>query len=154
MPAPHRFVLVASTSSQVVDRVSELLREAGISEPVQAAATESEAITALHHPDREPPLAVFVDVPHFPDPLRLIGWIVASPTTRLIPVFAIIGPSGPPAAEVEPYRPTAVISHPMDLNAVSRCISLAPLLRGSQRPNNPPTPPPPSGRKLLVLLAL
>lgn len=139
--AAHRYLLLVSQSTQVAQVLGELVRQAGISEPLQTVATDGEAVTMLNHPDHEPPVAVFVDASGITDPLRLIGWIVSSPTTHLTPVFAIVGSKGPPASEVERYKPTGIISHPLDLASVSACLRQCPLLRASKPPDSPTSPP-------------
>jgi hypothetical protein len=102
------------------------------------AITDNDALTALHHPEREPPIAVFVDVPDLANATRLICWIVASPTSKLIPVFALVGSTEGQRAEVEACHPAAIISHPLDLRAVSTCVALSPLLGDSKPPEDPP----------------
>jgi hypothetical protein len=138
--AAQRYLLLVSPSTELAQLLGDLLRQAGVSEPLHIVATDAQAATVLNHPDHEPPVAIFVDVPDLPEALRLIGWIVSSPTTHLLPVFAIVGSKGPQRAEVEAYKPTRVISHPLDLAAVSVCISLCPLLRPSKPPDNPTSP--------------
>jgi hypothetical protein len=125
--------LLASVSAQTPSLLADLLTQAGIVDPLITVKSDVEAVGTLHQPDREPPLAVFVDVPELTDATRLIAWIVSSPTTRLIPVFAIIGPTGPQQTEVEGYKPTAIISHPLKAADISKCIELSPLLRGAKR---------------------
>lgn len=149
VPVLRRYILLASVSAETPAILSDLLAQAGVSEPVVSVPSDVQAVGTLHQPDREPPVAVFVDVPGLTDATRLIAWIISSPTTRLIPVFAIVGPSGPDRAEIEIYKPTSVISHPLTLTDISNCVELSPLLRG-KAPEEPaeggagPSPPFPS----------
>ena len=154
--AVHRYLLLATASTELGQTLSHLLREAGVSDPLRIVASDVEAASTMNQRDHEPPIAVFVDVADLADPLRLIGWIVASPTTRLIPVFAIIGSKGPQASQVEDYRPTAIISQPLDLPSVARCVALSPLLRGSKKPGKPPPPaaPPRGSPPFSMLISL
>jgi len=138
VPGPKRYVLLVSASAQTPSILAELLTRAGIVDPLVSARTDVEAVSNLHQPDREPPVAVFVDVPGLTDAMRLIAWIISSPTTRLIPVFAITGPTGPDRAEVEAYKPTAIISHPLNPSDIAKCIEMSPLLRGTKRPGGAP----------------
>jgi hypothetical protein len=147
--------LLASVSAQTPSLLADLLTQAGIVDPLITVKSDVEAVGTLHQPDREPPLAVFVDVPDLTDGTRLIAWIVSSPTTRLIPVFAIVGATGPNRAEVEGYKPTAIITHPLNAADISKCIELSPLLRGARRTGGPA--PPAAGRSsspFSLLLAL
>ena len=154
--AVHRYILLASPSVEFAGVLGDLLRQAGVSVPLLTATGDGEALTAVNDPHREPPVAVFVDVAEFPDPLRFIGWVVSSPTTRLIPVFAIVGSKGPQASAVEDYKPTAIVSHPLDLQSVARCVALSPLLCGSMKPDKPPPPagPSPNSPPFSILIAL
>jgi len=104
----------------------------------------------MHQPDREPPLAVFIDLAGLADAMRLIAWIISSPTTRLIPVFAITGPGAPNSAEVEAYKPTAIIPHPLSLEDITKCVEMSPLLRGAKPRSG--TPPARSGRPPFSLM--
>jgi CheY-like chemotaxis protein len=137
MPA-HRYLLLVSPSTELTRVLQERLLQAGISEPLLAVPTDTAAVAKVNDPDHEPPIAVFVDVAQVPDSPRLIGWIVSSPTTNLVPVFAIVGANGPQAADVEPYRPTAIISKPLSLDALTSCIKQCPLLL--PRPGLQPQP--------------
>jgi hypothetical protein len=130
-------------SAQTPSLLADLLTRAGVVDPLVTVRTDVEAVATLHQPDREPPVAVFVDLPGLPDAMRLIAWIVSSPTTRLIPVFAIAG-NASDRAEVESYKPTAIIPHPLSLEDISKCVELSPLLRGAKRAKE--TPPAKSGR--------
>jgi hypothetical protein len=150
VPGPNRYILLASVSPQTLSILTDLLNRAGVVDPLVTVRTDNEAVATMHQPDREPPVAVFVDLPGLRDATRLIGWIVSSPTTRLIPVFAITGPGAPDRAEVEAYKPTAIIPHPLSLEDVSKCVELSPLLRGAKRASQ--TPPANSGRPPFSLM--
>ena len=138
MPGPRRYILLASVSAQTPSLLGDLLTRTGVVDPLVTVRTDVEAVATLHQPDREPPVAVFVDLPGLPDAMRLIAWIVSSPTTRLIPVFAITG-NASDRAEVEAYKPTAIIPHPLSLEDISKCVELSPLLRGARANPTPPT---------------
>jgi CheY-like chemotaxis protein len=116
--------------------LQERLLQAGISEPLLAVPTDTAAVARVNDPDHEPPIAVFVDVAEVPDSPRLIGWISSSPS-NLIPVFAVIDAHGSQAADVECYKPTAIISKPLSLDAITSCVKQCPLLHprpGLQQP--------------------
>jgi hypothetical protein len=132
VPEPKRYLLLASASTQTPSVLAELLGKAGIVDPVVTVQTDVEAVASLHHPDREPPMAVFVDVPGLNDAIRLVTWIVSSATTKVIPVFAILGPTDD-RAEMEVCKPTAIITHPLKLDDISKCVDSSPLLRGARR---------------------
>jgi hypothetical protein len=101
-------------------------------EPVITVRSDVEAVATLHQRDREPPLAVFVDVPGLTDALRLVTWIVSSATTKVIPVFAILDPTDD-RGEMEVCKPTAIITQPLKLEDISKCVDSSPLLRGARR---------------------
>jgi len=125
-------------SAQTPSILEDLLTRAGVADPLVSVRSDVDAVATLHQPDREPPLAVFVDVPGLAEVTRLIPWIVSSPTTRLIPVFAIVGSTGLDRTEIEVYKPTAIISHPLNPEDIAKCIELSPLLRGAKRTERPP----------------
>jgi hypothetical protein len=150
VPGPNRYILLASVSAQTASILADLLSRAGVVDPLVTVRTDNDAVATMHQPDREPPVAVFVDLPGLRDATRLIGWIVSSPTTRLIPVFAITGPGAPDSGEVEAYKPTAIIPHPLSLEDIAKCVELSPLLRGAKPRSG--TPPANSGRPPFSLM--
>jgi hypothetical protein len=144
MPRPKRYVLLASRSADTAVNLEQMLQRAGVAAPLVTVTTAAEGVGAVNDPQNEPPLAVFIDVTDFDSGLRLIGWIVSSPSTRLIPTFAILGATGPQRSEVEVFKPTFIISHPLQLGDVCACVALSPLLQpgGSDDPPPPRRPPP------------
>jgi hypothetical protein len=143
MSNPKRYVLLASRSADTAVNLGQLLQGAGVTSPLVTVITDADGVAAVNDPQHEPPLAVFVDVAAFDSGLRLIGWIVSSPSTRLIPVFAILSATGPQTAEVERFKPTLIISHPLQLHDVSACVALCPLLQPGQSDEPPPSRRPP-----------
>jgi hypothetical protein len=138
--AAHRYLLLVSPSTELADALKGLLQQVGVSEPLHLVSTDTAAVVKLNDPDHEPPVAVFVDAAGVVGSSRLIGWIVSSPTTHLIPVFAIAR-SRESSDEIERYKPTATISQPLDLAAITACIQQCPLLRPPTSGPNPPSPP-------------
>lgn len=147
MASSRRYILLASRSAVTRQQLHELLAQAGVTEAVETAASDVDAVTFVNNPDAEPPLAVFVDVEEIDHALRLIGWIVSSPTTHLIPVFAIVGSTA--RAEVEPFKPTHIVSRPLEMGSIKACIEKTPLLR--RRPPEPPSAASKQSSPLLLL---
>jgi hypothetical protein len=140
--AVHRYILLVTACPELAATFEDLLPKAGVSEPLHTVASDVEAARRVNDPHHEPPIAVFVDASTVSNFHRLIGWIVSSPSTRLIPVFAMTGSDGPCVEEVEPFKPTAIISQPLALEPLVGCIRQCPLLHPPRPPGSSRRPPP------------